>query len=58
MFERQNFAERLRDNADIFEIAAALYSDEDVSIDLERLAKDCRQTASAMMRNELRLKRQ
>lgn len=50
MFERHKIAEWLREHAEVYVIAAALYSDEKVSADFEQLAETCRQIAQTVCR--------
>jgi hypothetical protein len=50
MFEQHQIAERLRQHAEIYSIAAQLYCDEAVSDDFQRLAYECQQIALRISR--------
>ena len=50
MFERRELAERLTTHVEIYSIAAAMYSDEDVAADFERLVHACRHIALMLLR--------
>jgi len=51
MFEPRRIAERLRQHADIYAIAAQLYHDDErLADDFERLAYECRQIARRINR--------
>jgi hypothetical protein len=52
MFERQQIADRLVAQAEICEIAAALYSPEQVAADFTWLAEECRRIASAVIKSQ------
>ena len=52
MFEHHKIAERLREHAEPYVIAAALYSDEKVSAGFEQLAEICRQVAQTVCRGQ------
>lgn len=50
--QRHKLADRLRDHAEIYLIASALYCDENVSNDFNQLAHACRQVAVTLTRME------
>jgi hypothetical protein len=50
--QRQKLAERLQDHAEIYLIASALYSDEQISNDFNQLAQACQQVAMTLNRME------
>jgi hypothetical protein len=50
--QRHKLSERLRDHAEIYLIASALYCDENVSDDFNQLAHACRQVAATLIRME------
>ena len=50
--QRHKLAERLKDHAEIYLIASALYCDENVSSDFNELAHACRQVAMTLTRME------
>jgi hypothetical protein len=52
MFERSKIAERLWAQAAMCDEAALLYSHENIASHLERLARELRQVAFAVMRDE------
>lgn len=50
--QRHKLAERLKDHAEIYLIASALYCDENVSSDFNQLAQACRRVAMTLTRME------
>jgi hypothetical protein len=50
--QSHKLAERLKDHAEIYLIASALYSDDNVSSDFNQLAQACQQVATTLIRME------